>query len=533
MDANSNLCVHLHRVCCRSLVVAVAAAIYLFVGAELHAAQLASSFSTKEFAETKKKYYFKGKLNASGPPGTKPANGQWPVEDLPANPDKDWKMTVSFTGDGIETVQKDNKDWIVVRNAGVLLNPVEKGLHISVPDGEEHDGENPNNELPILRPKSLFDLSTDDKHPTDNFVKEKTSTNFGGTPHGDHIDYYGFTADLHLLTIGGTTTLQAKELRVFAKHDGEGYKDDFEKWTEDKKYTVKTDEEFQLGSKDSGNDSSDNVQPKPTPGQKPRSLAFDADSRTVTIAPATINVLSRGDGSRGTDPEFANDPLVHAVMQVSPLEVLTGPDGAFSLSGGELRIDNSDTGVHISAQFDDISLSDGGPAGNDYFGLLSSGSINYLPQEQPSFLSGMVDALVIPEGIDSDYTPLGLFLNPALSLIEATDGFTRSVVMPLAMSLSGLGRGPELPGDFDFDGDVDRDDLLVWQDGYGVSTDGDDLLDWQANFGTHSDGSLQLDDSLGGVDRLGLESGIVHGVPEPSTIMLGMVALTLAVTRRR
>ena len=41
-----------------------------------------------------------------------------------------------------------------------------------------------------------------------------------------------------------------------------------------------------------------------------------------------------------------------------------------------------------------------------------------------------------------------------------------------------------LPGDFDFDGDVDSTDLTVWQSDYGDFRNGRDFLAWQRNFGT-------------------------------------------------
>ncbi len=58
-----------------------------------------------------------------------------------------------------------------------------------------------------------------------------------------------------------------------------------------------------------------------------------------------------------------------------------------------------------------------------------------------------------------------------------------------------------IPGDFDSDGDVDGDDFLIWQSGFGSTdgaqlsdgdsdgdgdVDGDDFLSWQVNFGTES-----------------------------------------------
>jgi autotransporter-associated beta strand protein len=40
-----------------------------------------------------------------------------------------------------------------------------------------------------------------------------------------------------------------------------------------------------------------------------------------------------------------------------------------------------------------------------------------------------------------------------------------------------------LPGDFDFDNDVDGFDFLEWQRGFGSTYDSDDLADWKANYG--------------------------------------------------
>ena len=55
--------------------------------------------------------------------------------------------------------------------------------------------------------------------------------------------------------------------------------------------------------------------------------------------------------------------------------------------------------------------------------------------------------------------------------------------------------GDPFPGDFDFDGDVDGDDFLLWQSNFGGDgpvgdadqdgdVDGDDFLLWQSNFGS-------------------------------------------------
>ena len=87
---------------------------------------------------------------------------------------------------------------------------------------------------------------------------------------------------------------------------------------------------------------------------------------------------------------------------------------------------------------------------------------------------------------------------------------------------------PSLAADFDGDGDVDGDDFLIWQSGFGCigdcttqdgdadgdhDVDGDDFLIWQTEFS-------------GGAD---LNAG---AVPEPSTALLALLLLSGAVVRR-
>ena len=87
-------------------------------------------------------------------------------------------------------------------------------------------------------------------------------------------------------------------------------------------------------------------------------------------------------------------------------------------------------------------------------------------------------------------------------------------------------------GDYDFDGDVDGDDFLTWQSGFGTQTgatledgdadgdgdvDGDDFLAWQSNFGNGA-------------------GAAAAAIPEPTSLMLaGLFALTVvtAYGRRR
>ena len=76
-----------------------------------------------------------------------------------------------------------------------------------------------------------------------------------------------------------------------------------------------------------------------------------------------------------------------------------------------------------------------------------------------------------------------------------------------------IGEVPNVPGDFDVDGDVDGDDFLVWQQGFGTEYDGDDFLIWQQNYNP------------------GAASG--SAVPEPTTLLLAVVMLCGLAPRRR
>lgn len=88
--------------------------------------------------------------------------------------------------------------------------------------------------------------------------------------------------------------------------------------------------------------------------------------------------------------------------------------------------------------------------------------------------------------------------------------------------------GPAIAGDFDGNGFVDGNDLLIWQEGFGMpngagvehgdadgdaDVDGADFLTWQRN----------------------LTSGnnAVAAIPEPTSLLLGILLVTFYTVRRQ
>jgi len=81
---------------------------------------------------------------------------------------------------------------------------------------------------------------------------------------------------------------------------------------------------------------------------------------------------------------------------------------------------------------------------------------------------------------------------------------------PNSLSLSVFDGGPV--GDFDFDGDVDGADYLKWQRNPGVGS----LADWETHFGT-----------------VATFMASSTSVPEPSSLLLGVMACIVGVSDRR
>ena len=158
-----------------------------------------------------------------------------------------------------------------------------------------------------------------------------------------------------------------------------------------------------------------------------------------------------------------------AAIHLGPPEA---PETAPLLTGGSGVLDFSPDAQTIQAAHDVFPAS---AALADQLGLIG------VPFEVPAGVSGTftLDFLWPNELTDAN----------ALSLdLDTQDMGSITVLLP-----------PLLQGDFDSDGDVDGDDFLAWQAGFGIQNgatpadgdadgdgdvDGDDFLTWQAQFGS-------------------------------------------------
>jgi hypothetical protein len=94
------------------------------------------------------------------------------------------------------------------------------------------------------------------------------------------------------------------------------------------------------------------------------------------------------------------------------------------------------------------------------------------------------------------------------------------------------GGGTGVAGDFDGDGGVDGDDLVIWKTGFGMAT-GANVMDGDSD----ADGDVDGGDFLIWQRQLGASGAAINGVPEPSTIFSsvlgGGLPLLHSIRRRR
>lgn len=113
---------------------------------------------------------------------------------------------------------------------------------------------------------------------------------------------------------------------------------------------------------------------------------------------------------------------------------------------------------------------------------------------------------------------LGASANPVdLVTIEWTSGIVQHLYdVAIDQTLLVIEATDQTPGDFDDDGDGDGQDFLVWQRGGSPDPlSSGDLADWQANYGA------------------GALTAASTAVPEPASVLLIMMSLSILVASRR
>ena len=143
-----------------------------------------------------------------------------------------------------------------------------------------------------------------------------------------------------------------------------------------------------------------------------------------------------------------------------------------------------------------VSLIDGfTPTGGDTFDILNFDSL----------AGSFFDSIILPGG-PTDWDTSMLQTDGSLTFLAGT-----------------------LSGDFNADGDVDGDDFLAWQTGFGTpagaqNSDGD----------YDNDGDVDRDDLLGWQHEFGSGTGVATAaVPEPASIALVLVMAVLGTYSRR
>jgi CubicO group peptidase (beta-lactamase class C family) len=179
-------------------------------------------------------------------------------------------------------------------------------------------------------------------------------------------------------------------------------------------------------------------------------------------------------------------------------------DGVDRVSGVRV-LDAESVTEMLTRQTSDSQVIVNSPAGNNRYGI--GVWLDQLDQAGPAVDALAAGARGFHSWIDQEHELVFTFATEltVFSNVEVLSSMMHRSILQ-AMST---------PGDFDFDGDVDGRDLLVWQRDTAVG----DLADWQANYGM-------------GATAGGLSSS---AVPEPSSLITAsaLIVLWLAGTRNR
>jgi hypothetical protein len=181
--------------------------------------------------------------------------------------------------------------------------------------------------------------------------------------------------------------------------------------------------------------------------------SYDHTTGELILTAGPIDVLNRtGETEAGIDPIYAGDPILFSMMTVTPL-VYLGPseDGGFLFGDGWVEILAPDEKHSVAGWFPEMTIYPGpiralltSVAILDDFWITDVGE----ETEQASlFLENLAHVNVFGEGLSDSVWTSGqgnvLSIDPIVDLVEATQGFTQSVVgIPTAIVLSAARADP-------------------------------------------------------------------------------------------
>jgi hypothetical protein len=216
--------------------------------------------------------------------------------------------------------------------------------------------------------------------------------------------------------------------------------------------------------------------------------------------------------------QFASDARLAGRGQVVGELVMPGTivPGDAADSTGSLTIS---AGMTLAAT-SELEFRLGGPtAETDFATLHVAGAANLAGTLELELLNGFSPSPGnVFELLTADGGVSGMF--DEIRLPELADFHWSIVDNPNAFAVQLDANVIVLPGDFNFDGTVNAADYTVWRNGLGTLYTQDDYTAWKAHFGQTAGGSAG-------------SSRVPAGVPEPTALLLVLLAIAATVATRR
>ena len=236
--------------------------------------------------------------------------------------------------------------------------------------------------------------------------------------------------------------------------------------------------------------------------------------------------------STSTTTLTGNLRLDNSVTRIQSGASISGGGELTNLSGRNLSLDagavvstvvanEGDLNINLAgignATVQDLDLDGGGRFNLDVNGT-GLAAFDRLAVNGTAFLDGVLDVDFGFAGVLGDTFPFMTFLarSGTFGSLDVTGlGLGLTAVVDYNPTSAVLRIATALPGDFDFDGDVDGNDFLIWQRGGSPTPlSPSDLADWQAGYGSPL-------------------TAATGAVPEPTSFALAALGLVACVVRRR